>query len=168
MLFNIRSPFTNPNNEKKELINTSELVDSLSGWSHYIIWSFIFICIAGILIFASRAVYGIVTKNGEMQKRSIYLCMTFFVLLIFIRLGVPFIYAVVEYGVNRFLHDLVYFSAGTLLYVAVGVGAMGVCYLSLHKLINHPGIRRKSIHYFIAAAILVFLSFFVPTMFLQV
>ena len=159
MLFNIRSPFTNPNNEKKELINTSELVDSLSGWSHYIIWSFIFICIAGILIFASRAVYGIVTKNGEMQKRSIYLCMTFFVLLIFIRLGVPFIYAVVEYGVNRFLHDLVYFSAGTFLYVAVGVGA---------KLINHPGIRRKSIHYFIAAAILVFLSFFVPTMFLQV
>ncbi|MGP4074149.1 hypothetical protein ACTWQB_16725 [Piscibacillus sp. B03] len=160
------SPFSSPS--KSGDFDPTSWIPQIEGWTEYIVWSFIFIFVAGFLYFSGRTIFGMVAKNGEIQKNSIAGAMTCLILLLGLRLGLPLTFAIVNYGFNVFLYDLIHLISGSLLYISTGVLTLGVCFYFLYALIKHPGVRRRGIHFFVAGIVLIVISYIVPVVFLQV
>ncbi len=163
------SPFDpNSSNDGGGLFNVNQWTDSFANWTDYLVWAFIFLFIAIFVYNAVRAIYGLVIKNGDIQKRSIYGATVSLILLLVLRLGFILVFAIAAYGLNRFLLDMVHFISGNALYLSAGVFFLSIFFFFIHQLINHPGIKRRASHFLVGSIILIAVSFIVPMVFLDV
>lgn len=168
MLFsfgNISSPFDTTNKSENLF---SGLLGDFEHFTQYLVWTFIFLFAAMFLFFVGKAVYGIIAKNGEVQKNAISSAMVSMMLLIFVRLGLPLVFGIAEYGFNQFLIDMVHLFSDGLIFIGLGTVALTISFFFLYKLINHSGVRRRSLQFLVASVLLFGISYIVPIIFLDI
>lgn len=164
-LANISSPFDSKEDSRGIF---SGVLNNFEHYTHYLVWTFIFLFAAMFLFFVGKAVYGIIAKNGEIQKNAISSAMVSMCLLIFVRLGLPLVFGIAEYGFNNFLIDMIHLFSGGLTSIGLGTVALSISFYFLYKLINHPGVRRRSLQFLVASILLFSISYIVPIIFLDI
>lgn len=167
-----KSPFT-PNESfdgsfKEKELNPTSILSSLDNWSDYLIWTLITLFSVWFLYSIGRLAYGIIARNGEIKKSGMFGAMVSVFMLLVVRVGFLLFFAVSEYGLNRFLMDLVTFSSSSLVYLAVGMMILSAGFYFVYYLIKHPAIRRRSNQFLVGASFLILASFIVPMIFLQI